>query len=196
MKNSISTTIVIFCLLLITACSTDDDTQIQGSFGISQIDSDRGFNFTLTYPDGREVKERGTSVFGSFNNQLLDGDYSKSLNGSANDFRFDFKFSIPKDVSSADVIEGTHQLRESRLRLEQTGNLGALQTEFWLGTADQDDEFNALTNVKGSAKYSQNVAAIGDRIAIAVEIDGTVTNRIGETVKIVGIFWKAKDDNI
>ena len=195
MKNSVMTTIVILCLMIVSACSNDDDNQSEVD-GVSQIDSDQGFNFTLTYPDGREIRKTGRPVFGSFNNQLLDGDYSKSLNGGAEGFRFYFKFSLPKDVQSGDVIEGTHQLRDSRLRLEQTGNLGALQTEFWLGTADVDDEFDGLKNATGTVKYQQDITAIDERIAIAVEIDVSVINRQGEIVKIIGTFWKAKDDNI
>ena len=55
--------------------------------------------------------------------------------------------------------ENIHQLRGSRLKLEQIGNLG-------------------------------------ERIAIAVEINGSVTNLKGENVKTTRVLWKAKDDDL
>lgn len=92
------------------------------------------------------------------------------MNRGASSFRFDFRFGIPKDVKVVDVIENAHQLRRQRLRLEQTFGLGELQAEFRLGTSDENDEFDAFKNVISSAKYQQDVAAIGDYIAIAVEM--------------------------
>ncbi len=187
--------VILLAIIVFSSCNKDDENSAQIS-GVSLIDTDQGFDFTLVYPDGKEKKVKSGSIFGTFNGQLLDGDYYKSMRGGASGFKFDFRFSIPKDVNASDVIENSHQLRSQRLKLEQTGNLSELQTEFWLGTSDENDEFDAFTNVTGSAKYQQNVAAIGERIAIAVEINGSVINRKGENVKITGIFWKAKDDDI
>lgn len=180
--------------LLLLNCNKEDNTFQVTAF--SQIDTDQGSRFTLTYSDGTERKIKGNKVFGSFNNQLLDGDYSKSFNSTAESVRFDFRFSIPKDIKSADVIDATHQLRGQRLKLQQTGNLGKLETEFWLGTSRADDEFDGLVNATGTAKYHQNISANDIIIEIAVEVECTVVNRDGQTVKIKGIFWKAKDDNI
>lgn len=187
--------LTVLCIITLSACGKDDvsDTQITG---FSQIDTDKGFRFTLTYPDGKEKKVNGSSTFGSFNGQLLDGDYYKSFHGGSDDVRFDFRFSVPEDIQILDVIEGTHQLRGQRLLLQQTGNLGALQTEFSLGTSNPNNEFDGLINMTGSATYHQNIAAIGERIAIAVEIEGNIVNREGQNLKITGLFWKAKDDDI
>ena len=186
--------VLAFTVLLTLNCSKED-TNSQ-AFIYSFIDADRGAKFTLTYPDGKEEKINGTTVFGSFNEQLLDGDYSKSFHGNADDIRFQFRFSIPKDIAAADVIEGTHQLRSQRLRLEQTGNLGMLETEFWLGTSATDDEFDGLTNVIGSVNYEQNITTDERTLDIVVEIEGSAMNRARQKVIIEGFFWKAKDDNL
>lgn len=195
MKKHIRIALATLCLLIWIGCDKEEENVSQID-GVSLIDTDEGFKFTLTYPDGTERKVKGTKVFGTSNGYLLDGDYYKHLSGGSNEISFDFRFSVPKTIQILNVIEGNHQLRSQRLRLEQTGNLGALQTEFWLGTTEQEDEFDGYTNVTGTARYQQNIAAIGDRIAIAVEIEGSVVDRAGETVLISGIFWKAKDDDI
>ncbi len=127
---------------------------------------------------------------------MLNGDYYKSFNARADGIRFDFRFNIPEDTKSADVIEGTHQLRSQRLRLEQTGNLGKLETEFWLGTANSDDEFDGFVNALGKATYHQKIITNDDVLDIVVEVEGSVVNREGQTIKIEGLFWKAKDDDI
>jgi len=193
MKN-IRMVVLAFVVLLTLNCSKEDVNS--QAFNYSLIDTDSGARFTLIYPDGKEEKIRGTTVFGSFNEQLLDGDYSKSFHGAADDIRFQFRFAIPKDIAAADVIEGTHQLRSQRLRLEQTGNLGILETEFWLGTTATDDEFDGLVNVIGSVNYEQNITTDERTLDIVVEIEGSVMNRAGQKVIIEGLFWKAKDDNL
>lgn len=192
--NKIKLVVMFIAAVCLTNCSKED-TNFQVT-GVSQIDSDQGSRFTFTYPDGTERKVSGSTVFGSFNGQLLDRDYYKSFHGSAAGQRFDFRFSIPKNTQAADVIEGLHQLRSQRLTLQRTGNLGKLETEFWLGTTNEEDEFNGLVNAVGTATYQQNIKANDQIIKIVVEVDVEVVNREGQTVKIKGIFWKAKDDDI
>lgn len=179
---------IAFMALAITACSKDEEPT-QG-FGVVNPETAQGIKLTLTYPDSSDKNVSGDRVFGWNNGQLLNGNYYKHLRGGGEEVTFDFRLSIPEDVNSAAIIEDVHDLRSTRLKLEQTQSLEDVEVEFWLGSLDEEDEFDALVNVRGTVEIR-----IGwQGYDVMAEIDGEVVNRDGELVRVNGNFWKEKAD--
>jgi len=73
--------------------------------------------------------------------------------------------------------------------------LGQLQTEFWLDSNGDNDEFDPFTNATGTVTTKLDVSVNNESIGIVLEVDAFVVNDEGQRVKVEGILWK-KDASI
>lgn len=181
----------VLLVLFLMACN-EEELQENGTIGFLNPDLDQGISLKLTYPDGNTKTIKGDRVFGWGQGQLLSSDYYRHISGGGNGPSFDFRFSFPKTVKANDVINGSHTLRATRLRLEQTGNLAGTQTEFWLDSSLGDGEFDPYTNVTGTLVFKEDFKAFDNTFAVVADIEGEVINQKGEKVSVIGSFWSKK----
>lgn len=177
------------CLLLTISCDKNEEN-FSESFGVLVNGTSQGFDFKLTYPDGAAKDFKNNTVFGWLDGFLLDSDYYKAMRGGSNGTSFDFRMNFPKDRTWTEMIEGEHDLRNQRLRLEQTGSLGNVQAEFWLSSSGDMEEFDPFTNVIGNIFVRLNESIADEIYGVVIEVNGSFTNEFGEKVRIEGVFWK------
>ncbi len=89
-------------------------------------------------------------LFGWINGQLLEGNYSKQLRIGTDIGSMDLRMSFPGDAPPTGLIEGLHQLRGTRLLLEQTQTLDGVQVEVFFQSSDPP--FDGLTNATGTTE--------------------------------------------
>ncbi|MDO6758903.1 hypothetical protein Q4566_01725 [Tamlana sp. 2_MG-2023] len=184
---------IVFLSLLITVISCDkddgDDSNDQVFDYASQLNTDNGFNFEFTYPDGKTVKETGTSVFGLAYGAWLDSDYRIGLYGGNENLRFDFRYSVPENLKWREVIDGEHDLTVDRIFLDDTGDLQDLEPELWFDSKGSNDEFDPYINVTGKIITQSNLSVNNENFGLLVEVKGYVLNNMGEKLTVEGYFW-------
>lgn len=202
--------VLIACALSITGCSEDaggspgdgggGDGGSGGSAGaggggtggslgpgpIGFVRGDEGSDLTLSRPDGSEEEIGFNVLFGWLNGQHLNFDYYKQLRIGTTLGTMDLRMSFPGDASPDGLIEGLHELRPNRLRLEQTGDLEELQVEIYF--QNSDPPFDPLTNAMGTVEIFLDVDNGISIYDIAGEVNLTLSGD-GGVYTITGFFW-------
>jgi len=160
-----------------------------GNFGF--ITSVEGSSLTLRRPDGTEESIGGEVLFGWTNGQLLGGNYFKQLRIGTSIGSMDLKMSFPGDAPPTGLIEGVHELRGSRLLLEQTQVIDEVQVELFFQSSDPP--FNGLTNATGTVEIFLDVTALLAVYDIAGEVDATISGVDG-SYGLNGYFWAEEID--
>jgi hypothetical protein len=155
-----------------------------GNFGF--LRGGEGSDLTLRHPDGTEESIGGEVIFGWINGQLLEGNYSKQLRIGTDIGSMDLRMSFPGDAPPTGLIEGLHQLRGTRLLLEQTQTLDGVQVEAFFQSSDPP--FDGLTNATGTVEIFLDVNAGLDVYDIAGEIDASI-NGVDGAYGLNGFFW-------
>lgn len=179
-----------FALLVMcftTACS-DNSTSVSFAF----ITGPEGSDITLEYPDGTSENIGRDRVFGWNSGAHLNSNYFRQLRIVTDEGTLAFRMNFPSDVSPDNsVISQTHELRTTRLLLENTGNLSNVSTELYFQSSDQ---FDGLTNASGTVKIEQDISKDGEVYDVTGEINAIIINEQGQNVKITGNFWKQDAD--
>ena len=155
-----------------------------GAFGF--VRGEEGSSLTLRHPDGHEESIGSEVIFGWINGQLLEGNYFKQLRIGTDIGTMELKLSFPGDAPPTGLIEGVHQLRGSRLLLQQTQVLDEVQTEVFFQSSDPP--FDGLTNAMGTVEIFLDVTAGLTVYDIAGEIHATIAGADG-SYGIDGFFW-------
>lgn len=153
---------------------------------IGFVRGDEGSNFTLRRPDGSDEEIGGEVLFGWNNGQLLNGDYYKQIRIGTTIGAMALRMSFPGDAPPDGLIEGLHELRPNRLRLENTGDLDERQVEIYFGNSDPP--FDSLTNATGTVEIFLDVDSGISIYDIVGEVNLTLIGD-GGTHTITGFFW-------
>jgi len=179
--------IALFATFFTIACS---DNPTSGGFGF--ITGPEGSDITLEYPDGNTENIGSDRVFGWANGALLGGNYFRQLRVVTEEGTLAFRLSFPNDISpDKSAISKTHELRSTRLLLENSGNISEVTAELWFQSGDQ---FDGLTNAIGTVTIEQNISNDGQEYDVTGEINAEIINELGQDVKITGNFWKQDAD--
>lgn len=171
--------------MLTWGCS-DDDGGGGGPGDFAFVRGDEGSDLTLRRPDGTEESIDGSVIFGWNNGQLLDGNYYKQLRIGTDIGSMDLRMSFPGDAPPTGLIEGVHELRDSRLLLEDTRVIEEVQVELFFQSSDPP--FDGLTNATGTVEISLDVDTPLAVYDIAGEIDANISG-VGGDYAINGHFW-------
>lgn len=181
----------LFIALLVTSFTTAcSDNPTSGGFGF--ITGPEGSDITLEYSDGTKENIGSDRVFGWANGALLGGNYFRQLRVVTEEGTLAFRLSFPNDITPDEsVISKTHELRNSRLLLENSGNISEVTAELWFQFSDQ---FDGLENADGTVTIEQNISNDGQVYDVTGEINAEIINEQGQNVKITGNFWKQDAD--
>ena len=174
-------TIILSCF--ISACNNSPSS---GGFGF--ISGPEGSDITLEYPDGDKENIGGTRIFGWDSGALLEGNYWRQLRIVTDEGALTFRMNFPEEIRPEEsVISQRHDLRTSRLLLENSAGIDEVSVELFFQSSD---EFDGLTNADGTVRIEQNINNDGETFDVTGEINATIMNEQGLTVKITGNFWK------
>lgn len=154
--------------------------------GFAFIRGEEGSELTLRRPDGTEESIGGDTIFGWSNGQLLEGNYYKQLRIGTDIGTMDLRLSFPGDAPPTGLIEGVHELRGTRLLLEDTQVIEEVQVEVFFQTSDPP--FDGLTNATGTVEIYLDVNAGLGLYDIAGEIRAEISGE-GGTYVLDGYFW-------
>lgn len=157
-----------------------------GPPGFGFVMGEEGSNFTVRLPDGSEESIGLDVLFGWNNGQLLSGDYYKQLRIGTTMGTMELRMSFPSTAPPTGLIEGVHQLRPSRLFLEDTGDLEEVQVEVYFQRSDPP--FDPFTNAVGEVEIfldADNGISVYD---IAGNVNLEIAGADGRYV-ITGSFW-------
>lgn len=157
-----------------------------GPPGFGVVITDRGSNLTLRRPDQTEESIDGDNVLGWVNGQLLDGDYYKQLRIATTLGAMELRLSFPGTAPPDGLIEAVHDLRATRLALQDTGDLESLQVEIWFSSSDPP--FSPFTNARGEVEIFLDVENGFAIYEIVGEVNLTLEGD-GGTHSITGTFW-------
>ena len=160
-----------------------------GDFGF--VMGDEGSDLTLRRPDGTEEAIDGQVILGWINGQLLEGNYFKQLRIGTDVGTIELRLSFPGDAPPTGLIEGIHQLRGTRLLLEDTQVLDEVQAEVYFQSSDLPLE--GLTNAVGTVEIFLEVNTALAVYDIAGEIRADISGTDG-TYGIEGFFWAREID--
>ena len=166
-----------------TACNNSPSS---GGFGF--ISGPEGSDITLEYPDGSKDNIGGTRIFGWDSGALLGGNYWRQLRIVTDEGALTFRMNFPEEISPDEsVVSKKHELRTSRLLLENSSGINEVSVELFFQSSD---EFDGLTNADGTVRIRQNINNDGETYDVTGEIDAKIINEQGLTVKVTGNFWK------
>lgn len=157
-----------------------------GPVPIGVVRGEEGSELTLLRPDGSDEQIGLDVLFGWNNGQLLNGNYYKQLRIGTTLGTMDLRMSFPGDAPPDGLIEGLHELRPNRLRLEDTGDLEERQVEIYF--QNSDPPFDPLTNASGTVEIFLDVDNGISVYDIAGEVDLTLVGD-GGVYTITGFFW-------
>lgn len=182
---------LLFIAVLVTTFTTScSDNSTSASFAF--ITGPEGSDITLEYPDGSKENIGSDRVFGWANGALLGGNYFRQLRVVTDEGTLAFRLSFPNDITPDEsVVSRTHELRGSRLLLENSGNISEVTAELWFQFSDQ---FDGLENADGRVTIEQNISNDGQVYDVTGEINAEIVNEQGQNVKITGNFWKQDAD--
>lgn len=160
-----------------------------GGFGF--VIGEEGSDLTLRRPDGSEEAIDGDVVLGWINGQLLEGNYFKQLRIGTDVGTMELRMSFPGDAPPTGLIEGVHQLRGTRLLLEDTQALDDVSTEVFFQSTDLP--LDGLTNATGMVEIFLDANTGLGPYDIAGEIDAEIIGTDG-TYAIDGFFWARNID--
>jgi hypothetical protein len=143
-------------------------------------------DLTLRRPDQTEESIDGDNVLGWSNGQLLDGDYYKQLRVGTTLGAMELRLSFPGTGPPDGLIEAVHDLRATRLFLEDTGDLESLQVEIWFSS--DDSPFSPLSNARGEVEIFLDVENGFSIFEVVGEVNLTLDGD-GGTHNITGTFW-------
>jgi len=162
-----------------------------GACNFAFVRGEEGSDLTLRHPDGDEESVDGNVIFGWTNGQLLEGNYFKQLRIGTSIGTMALRMSFPGDAPPTGLIEGVHQLRGSRLLLEDTQVVDSVQVEIYFQSSDPP--FDGLTNATGTVEISLDVNTGLDVYDIVGEIHGSISGVDG-SYGINGFFWAREID--
>lgn len=178
-------------MMIFAGFSCNDSTTSPAISDYSFLISPEGSNISLEYPNGNTESVGSDRVIGWLGGQLLEGNYYRQLRIGTDVGTLDFRISLPQDISFNDIVVDTHELRETRLLLEETTGLNEVVAELFFGFSD---DFEGLENAGGTVTLEQDINHEDQTYDIVGEINAVIQNIDGEQVKLSGNFWKQNAD--
>lgn len=192
MIKTVRIVLLIFALgLLHITIGCKDSSTSPGIGDYAFLSGPEGSKITLTYADGSNESVGSDRVMGWLSGQLLEGNYFRQLRIVTDIGTMDLRISVPEDVSFNDIVDGQHELRGTRLLLEETAALDSPVAELFFGFSD---DFDGLENATGTVTIEQDINHEEQTYDIVGEIDATIINLDGGSVGISGNFWKQEAD--
>lgn len=158
---------------------------------IGFVRGEKGSDLTLRRPDSTEEDIGSDVLFGWINGQLLGGNYLKQLRIGSTLGTIELRMSFPGSAPPTGLIEGGHELRASRLLLEDSGDLDEVQVEMYFQSSDPP--FDPLTNALGTVEIFLDVDNGISIYDIAGEMNLEIMGTDG-TYQINGYFWAQEID--